>query len=247
MNPSVCMGLSVDIHQRHLRTRMLDWSCFLIRNEAAASCLTPSESPLIYWAWASFLPHSADDIHLYCAAEFPRGGLFCWRQTGPPEWYQWVLGLQHCHSTLRCGRQRPPEDSGRLPEADAAQEEGKGTQEAPIHIWNGAEQQRYWGRLGWLCKINVRPAMWSQSIPLIGLLRCIIQSFLILTLDGIKDIFKSYINWHSLWRLQHSIFFSQKNPNALVPLLALSIFPTVIFGSLVKCYQNTFCFCKYLR
>lgn len=87
--------------------------------------------------------HSGDDIQLYFVAELPWGGLFRWRQTGPPEWYQWILGLQHRHSTLRCGGQRPPEDSGWLPEADAAQEEGKRTQEAPIIIWNGAQQQRY--------------------------------------------------------------------------------------------------------
>ena len=87
--------------------------------------------------------YSGDDIQLYFVAELPWGGLFCWWQTGPPEWYQWILGLQHRHSTLRCGGQRPPEDSGWLPEADAAQAEGKRTQEAPIISWNGTEQQRY--------------------------------------------------------------------------------------------------------
>lgn len=76
------------------------------------------------------------------SAEFPWGGLFCWRQTGSPERYQRIPGLQHRHPTLRHRGQRPPEDSGRIPKADATQEEGTGTQEEPLLHWSGAEQQR---------------------------------------------------------------------------------------------------------
>lgn len=88
----------------------------------------------------AFVLRSGDAILLCFPTEFPRCCLFCSRQTRPPEWHQRILGLQHRHSALGRGRQRPPEDGGRLPEAAAAQEEGEGAQEA-VFVRTGGSQR----------------------------------------------------------------------------------------------------------
>lgn len=75
--------------------------------------------------------------------ELSRSGLLCGEQTGPPERHQRVLGLQHRHPTLRHRREGPPENCGRLPEADVTEKEGARAEEAALVERSGAGRQRW--------------------------------------------------------------------------------------------------------
>lgn len=78
------------------------------------------------------LVFSTDDSRVRFPAEFPRHRLFRRRQTRSPERHERVPGLQHRHSAVGRGRERPPEDGGGLPEAAAGEEEGARPPEAVV-------------------------------------------------------------------------------------------------------------------